>query len=608
MAGIIQQMKSQLRDTVSEVLLPFRFSVVLPAVFMALSFSISFAEIAGGGAANLFAFSETAVWGALIFCGGLIIAYCLIAWLYWLLDKACAVRNLDDPGKLAKKLFRDHPFAIPFLILIVVYVIHFAVVLPGVTSQDDTRDQIAQFFNLSNFRADQVVLISPDVRLTNHHPVLHTLMVGGCVQLGGMLGNYNTGFFIYTLIQMLLFVVAMACVFPFFERHNAPWWLRWATLLFFVLCPKLWNFSTLITKDTVFSAFVLLYLIALADYLMGRKDGALTAKLLLFGLAVCLFRNNGVFVVLFSLPFLLLMRPAGSTAEHPPRGPFVAATSSMVIYAMVITLLLPALSITGGSVRETLSVPLQQTARYIIDNPDDITEEEMSSIEAVYNVEKATASYDPELADRVKDEFYKDASSEAISEFMKTWVAWGLRHPITYLAASVDNHYGYYCFTQTGYEWKQSPTWARYKMENGNKRIEELSDGAIVLDYHAYWPDEVIDATTAAYEWFAGLPLVAQLMQAAFYFWLLVLALIYALRKRNVLVLALVLPLLTLYLIGLLGPANAVGYTRYIMPAMLAWPLVLACLVGSKEPDAGSTMQAKHVSKELRGKHSSSSR
>lgn len=585
-AGIIQQMNSQIRETISEVLLPIRFSVVLPVVLLALTCSISYAEIAGGGAANLFAFNETAVWGVICFCLGLVVAYCLVSVLYWTLDKACATRNLAEPGKLARTLFREHPFVVPFLILLVIYAIHFAVVLPGVTSQDDTRDQIAQFYNLSNFRADQVVLIDPDVRLTNHHPVLHTLMVGGCVQLGGMLGNYNVGFFIYTLIQMLLFVVAMACVFPFFERHNAPWWLRWATLLFFALCPKLWNFSTLITKDTVFSAFVLLYLIALADYLMGRKDGRLAIKLLLFGLAVCLFRNNGVFVVLFSLPFLLFMRPAGDERKRS-RGPFVAATSSIAIYALVIVVLLPALSITGGSVRETLSVPLQQTARYIIDNPDDISEEEMASIAAVYNIEKATESYDPELADRVKDEFYKDASSEAITEFMKTWVAWGLRHPVTYLAASIDNHYGYYCFTQTGYEWKQSPTWARYKMENGNKRVEELSDGAIVLDYHALWPDEVIDATTAAYEWFAGLPIVAQVMQAAFYFWLLVLALIYALRKRNMLVLALVLPLLTLYLIGLLGPANAVGYTRYIMPAMLAWPLVLACLVGPKQREQG---------------------
>ena len=50
-----------------------------------------------------------------------------------------------------------------------------------------------------------------------------------------------------------------------------------------------------------------------------------------------------------------------------------------------------------------LSIPFQQTARYLVTYPDDVTPEEMEAISRVIDVEHAKANYDPRLSDAVKD-------------------------------------------------------------------------------------------------------------------------------------------------------------------------------------------------------------
>jgi len=482
--------------------------------------------------------------------------------------------------RLERALFQERPFLVPFAIIGAVYLVHMAIVAPGMLSQEDTKDQLLAFFNLTNFRAHQVVLLSPDVQLTNHHPVLHTLFLGLCVQVGLAFGSGSAGLMLYTVLQVVLFVAALAAVFPFFERHGAPLWLRWATLALFTLCPKLWNLSCLATKDVLFAAAVLSFLIACVDWLWGRKGRAVAVRLFVFALLACLLRNNGVFLVAAAAPFLLVPAATSRGASNRARG-LACVMGAVAVYAVVILAVLPALQITGGSPRETLSVPLQQTARCLKYHSKDVTPEELAAISRVADPARMAKKYEPALADYVKNLYRRDATADDRAAFLGAWASLAVRHPRTCLAASVDNHYGFYCFTASAYEYYQSPTWSREKMHAANYELVLLSDGKIVCGFREWVPRWLVDAGTRAYIWFTGLPVIAQTMQAAFYFWLLMLGLAYGItRKRRVAVMVGV-ALLTLFAVSLLGPANAVGYTRYIAPAMVAWPaLVLGCVVG----------------------------
>ena len=47
----------------------------------------------------------------------------------------------------------------------------------------DPSFQLLQYFNINNKYSDYVVLIDKNVILTNHHPVVHTIILGSLVKL-----------------------------------------------------------------------------------------------------------------------------------------------------------------------------------------------------------------------------------------------------------------------------------------------------------------------------------------------------------------------------------------------------------------------------------------
>ena len=81
--------------------------------------------------------------------------------------------------------------------------------LPGLF-MGDTGAQIRQWFNYPNGTSDYLRLLNPNVLLNGHHPVVHTAIIGSCVQLGlSLFNSANAGLAIYTCAQ---FVITAACM------------------------------------------------------------------------------------------------------------------------------------------------------------------------------------------------------------------------------------------------------------------------------------------------------------------------------------------------------------------------------------------------------------
>lgn len=66
-------------------------------------------------------------------------------------------------------------------------------------------------------------------------------------------------------------------------------------------------------------------------------------------------------------------------------------------------IIFPYLKITPGSTKEMLSVPFQQTARYIKEYSDEVTEKEKEVIDRVLNYDTLSERYDTDRSDKVKD-------------------------------------------------------------------------------------------------------------------------------------------------------------------------------------------------------------
>ena len=84
--------------------------------------------------------------------------------------------------------------------------------------------------------------------------------------------------------------------------------------------------------------------------------------------------------------------------------------------------LLPALKIPAGSVREQLSVPFQQTARYVKEHEKEISEEEKEKIDKVLGYDTLKERYNPNLADPVKNQYNKYTTKKQLKDYFQSLV------------------------------------------------------------------------------------------------------------------------------------------------------------------------------------------
>ena len=137
----------------------------------------------------------------------------LMAIGYYSLFKLCIVYIFDylDKAKISNwsnkvmDYFKKHPFIVSLIVMLVCWLIYVIAFYPIILSPDPSY-QIKQFFGIRTKYADYAVLLDENVVLTNHHPVMHTLLLGGCFKLGTMIGNDNLGLFFTSKSSVVIVV------------------------------------------------------------------------------------------------------------------------------------------------------------------------------------------------------------------------------------------------------------------------------------------------------------------------------------------------------------------------------------------------------------------
>ena len=77
----------------------------------------------------------------------------------------------------------------------------------------------------------------------------------------------------------------------------------------------------------------------------------------------------------------------------------------------------------------------QQTARYVKENPKDVTKKEKDVLSKVLDYDTLAKSYNPINADLVKG-YSQKGKDEDYKEYVKVWLSQGFRHPISYIKAT----------------------------------------------------------------------------------------------------------------------------------------------------------------------------
>jgi hypothetical protein len=417
--------------------------------------------------------------------------------------------------------------------------------------------------------------------LVNHHPVLVSLVYARIFELGSIFGGTNGGFFLIMVFQGTYFSLAFACCLLWFKRMGLPGTALKACFLFWGLLPAFPLFVEFLVKDAPATATATLFMMQIVVRLWSDRRGVpvrFSSWPVLFLTAVlcCLTRNESMFVTIPTILCLMIL-PEG-------RQKVLAVSVASGVLAFMLFwngLLLPSLGIKTSNIREAMSLPLQQTARYIKEHPNDITEDERSSLQEVCSVDISTLGnyYKEDISDPVKAQFFAKTSS--ITKYLSSWATMGARHPGTYLTAFLAGSRGYwYPFSNKDiYEYIQLPSYGSHALLEHNwtansQWVEDAWGNSFDDQGHVVFPAAAAQLQNAL-KTAAGLPVLGLLFVPATYIWIALVLCAY-LASRKSIGAVFVVPVLIHILIFMDTPLD--GAMRYALPFVAMVPLLFGSI------------------------------
>lgn len=469
------------------------------------------------------------------------------------------------------KLFTANKKSIFFVagIFLLSYIPYFLYYYPG-TLQYDAINCLEQISEYTSYN--------------NHHPILFTLFFGGLWNFGkNVLGSGNIGLAIYTIIQMIATSLVLSILIYYMAKRKIPTKCRIITFLILLLNPLTAMYAVRIEKSMFFTLTMILVVIGITDIILEKEEFfKKKSKVIIFSLLLLLLvllRNNGIYVIILTLICMLI---ACKKIRVKLLGMFIIP---IVLFYVIQGPILNSLSVTKAKTREALSIPMQQFARLIKYENQNLTEEEKENIHKYLPVEdeKIASEYQSLISDNVKFDFSEEAIKEDKVTLLKTYFKLALKYPGQTISAFLFNTYGYYA--PNSYNIWGTPN---FKEETANlvndvgtveldeSLPEEIKNMSIENKYDIH-PTQILNLSYIDrinnHILMKDIPVFSMLMTSiGLYFWLLLICITYCIYTKKYKKIIIMLPILFLWLTSVAGP---VVELRYVYSMLLLMPLYI---------------------------------
>lgn len=460
------------------------------------------------------------------------------------------------------KVFDNHPFLISFIVIIAGWLIYIIAFYPCIMSPDPSF-QILQYFGIDNKYSTYVNLIDENVILTNHHPVVHTLLIGSCLKIGlSLFNSTNIGLFIYSIIQIIILSSTLSYTIKFMKELNLNIKYRLVSLIIYSFVPVFPFYAMSPVKDVIFGCFIILYIISIYKFIKIKNKITIkdVIKEIILLILITLFRNNGFHIVILSFPFLLLLGR---------KNIFKYLSILLVVIAFYLSFnntLLPYFKITPGSIRETLSIPFQQTARYVKEHKNEVTKKDKNVIDKVLGYDDLADRYKPEIADPVKNNFNKDSTKNDLNNYFKTWLKQLKQHPITYMEATINNTYGYFYPVKTNWY-----IYTKYNNTINNYGFNYHYNDLKIVRY-------ILSIIGIVFPYVLAFGLIVNI---GFNSWIIIFMITYLFYRKKYRYMIYLIPSLVVLLVCIASPVNT--YFRYALPNIFAMPTMLTMFLSTSK-------------------------
>lgn len=408
----------------------------------------------------------------------------------------------------------------------------------------------------------------PETVYTMHHPLLHTLFMGKIITLGYRVSGENlaSGILLYSIVQMLICSAVFTYAVCFIRKITGRRWLTAAAFLYYAFFPTVVLFTFCTTKDVLCSAFLHLMTILtfelyqdMTGFFAGKGKAAL---LILSGVLMCLFRNNGVYAVVLAAIFAAV---------------FFRQNLRAVCFVLIPVAALSVLSNRGlqtvlqarsPSMVEASSVPIQQLARVYFDEGE--TGFDAEQLDLLYQAvsPETLEGYDPAIADSIKNFVsFDDVVMGQKGAYLKLWLEIGIRHPGKYIAAFLDNTYQAWYPGTSIMKYPESGVYDYLEIDGFDTVIKEPKIPWLYAVYHRI-------ATEFSYQKIPGLRL---LFSIGAMFWVVLFTFFYGIWKKDRGITAALMLILCFLATCLLGPVVLV---RYYLNLFYIFPVCIAFIAG----------------------------
>ncbi len=408
-----------------------------------------------------------------------------------------------------------------------------------------------------------------------YQPIAHTWLYWLFFKIGEAFGSLQTGMALYSIFQMLCVSAVFGYLCVMVYRLTRRVWIYILTTLFLGLFPLFSVMSVEATKDVIFTALFVLFVLLFVERVFFKKEGSilLSAAWIATAGVMVLFRKNTI----YALPFFMVIYIIFCDKKNRIKNAVICAV--MLGFCFLTTWSLP--KIIGTDMKapeiEKYSVITQSMGRVGYYHADDMDEETRSQIDR-FVPESNWKSYNPYIADAIKwnvgSGTYAQTWKDNTGEVIKTWIKVGVKYPNEY----IDSFF----LTNAGYIFPDDRSWAEMLGWGPEGRMgavytynssetNELPEG---IAHESKLPAlenllEKVVSENAFYEWsFLGI-----LFKPSFYVWALFLGLvIFAFRGQKKELMTVAFPEVY-FLTMLLGPCVQ---WRYIYPIAVLFPLIVA--------------------------------
>lgn len=280
--------------------------------------------------------------------------------------------------------------------------------------------------------------------LSNHHPYFHTLIIKACITVGNFLGSYSIGIAIYSILQIIISAFIVAFLVNTLVRIQVKPWIIYSIIGFFSLIPYNGYMMVTVWKDILFSMSLLLlstclFRLCLLETIDSDCKFSTYIFYVLSGIGVGLLRSNGFYIIVVIIPITLLL--------YRKKIIKLCILNSILLLSVLIVKypVYKTLNVAEPDFVENLSIPLQTMGRVFVEGV--ASEYEYQEWNKYLDVTAIPEYYYANVSDNMKalaKSGQPDYLNSHKADFIKLWIATGIKHPVQYVFAWGDITKGYW--------------------------------------------------------------------------------------------------------------------------------------------------------------------